>query len=43
LSVSIKKMIFFFKIIMQGVSLWHFHEYMYYNLDWFIPSFSFLP
>jgi hypothetical protein len=22
----------------QGVSLWHFHVYMYYNLNWLIPS-----
>jgi hypothetical protein len=22
----------------QGVSLWHFHVYMYYSLIWFIPS-----
>jgi hypothetical protein len=26
-----------FKIAMQGVSLWHFNVYMYYNLNWFIP------
>jgi hypothetical protein len=25
----------FYKI--QGVSLWHFHVYMYCNLNWFIP------
>jgi hypothetical protein len=27
-----------FKIAIQGISLWHFHVYMYYNLNWFIPS-----
>jgi hypothetical protein len=27
-----------FNIATQGVSLWHFHIYMYYNLNWFIPS-----
>jgi hypothetical protein len=27
-----------FKIAIQGVSLWHFHENMYYNPNWFIPS-----
>jgi hypothetical protein len=27
-----------FKITIQGVSLWHFHVYMYYNLNWFISS-----
>jgi hypothetical protein len=27
-----------FKIAMQGVSLWHFHVCMYYNLNWFISS-----
>jgi hypothetical protein len=27
-----------YKIAIQGVSLWHFHVYMYYNLNWFIPS-----
>jgi hypothetical protein len=26
-----------FKIPIQGVSLWYFHVYMYYNLNWFIP------
>jgi hypothetical protein len=25
-----------FKIATQGVSLRHFHVYMYYNLNWFI-------
>jgi hypothetical protein len=27
-----------FKITTQGVSLWHFHVYMYYNPNWFISS-----
>jgi hypothetical protein len=27
-----------FKIVIQGVSLWHFHLYMYYNPLWFITS-----
>jgi hypothetical protein len=27
-----------FKIATQGVSLWHFHVYMYYNQNWFISS-----
>jgi hypothetical protein len=27
-----------FKIAIQGVSLWHFHVYMYYNPNWFISS-----
>jgi hypothetical protein len=27
-----------FKIATQGVSLWHFHVNMYYNLNWFISS-----
>jgi hypothetical protein len=27
-----------FKIAIQGVSLWHFHVNMYYNLNWFTPS-----
>jgi hypothetical protein len=31
-----------FKIALQGVSLWHFHEYTYYNTLWFIPSIFFL-
>jgi hypothetical protein len=30
------------KIGTQGVSLWHFHVYMYYNMIWFISS-IFLP
>jgi hypothetical protein len=28
-----------FKIPIQGVSLWHFHVHMYYNLIWFISVF----
>jgi hypothetical protein len=28
----------FFKIATQGVSLWHFHVYMYYSTIWFISS-----
>jgi hypothetical protein len=28
----------FLKILIQGVSLWHFHVYMYYNPTWFIFS-----
>jgi hypothetical protein len=27
-----------FKIAIQGVSLWHFHVCMYYNLNWLSPS-----
>jgi hypothetical protein len=27
-----------FKIAIQGDSLWHFHVYMYYNMNWFISS-----
>jgi hypothetical protein len=27
-----------FKIAMQGVLLRHFHVYIYYNLNWFMPS-----
>jgi hypothetical protein len=33
-----KKMTFLFKRATQGVSLWHFHVYMYYNGNWFISS-----
>jgi hypothetical protein len=29
---------YLFKISIQVVSLWHFHVYMYYNLNWFISS-----
>jgi hypothetical protein len=29
---------------MQGISLWHFCVYMYYNPNWSMPLFfSFLP
>jgi hypothetical protein len=28
-----------FKVATQGVSLWHFHVYIYYNLNWFIYIF----
>jgi hypothetical protein len=34
----LKKKILFVKIAMQGVSLRHFHVYMYYNPNWLIPS-----
>jgi hypothetical protein len=27
-----------FKIVTQGVSLWHSHEYIYYDANWFISS-----
>jgi hypothetical protein len=27
-----------FRIAVQGVSLWHFHVYMYYNPNWPISS-----
>jgi hypothetical protein len=27
-----------FKITIQGISLWHFHVYMYYILNWFVLS-----
>jgi hypothetical protein len=27
-----------FKVATQGVSLWHFHVYVYYNPNWFIFS-----
>jgi hypothetical protein len=27
-----------FRIAIQGVSLWHFHVYMYCIPDWFISS-----
>jgi hypothetical protein len=30
-----------FKIAIQGVDLWHFHVFMYYNSNWFI-SYVFL-
>jgi hypothetical protein len=32
------KKTFLFKIATQGVSLWQFHVYMYYNLNWFFLS-----
>jgi hypothetical protein len=28
---------YLFKIAIHGVSLWNFHVYMYYNLNWSIP------
>jgi hypothetical protein len=31
-----------FKIATQGVSLWHFHVYMFYNLNRFILFFFYL-
>jgi hypothetical protein len=31
-----------YMIAIQGVSLWHFHIYMYYSPNWFITS-IFLP
>jgi hypothetical protein len=38
-SVFEKKALFcLFKIALQGVSLWYFHENMYYSLNWFISS-----
>jgi hypothetical protein len=33
-----EKVTFVLKIATQGVSLRHFHEYMYYSLNWFIFS-----
>jgi hypothetical protein len=27
-----------FKIVTQEVSLWHFHVYMYFKLNWFVAS-----
>jgi hypothetical protein len=33
-----KWMTFLFKKATQGVSLWHFHVYMYYNPSWFIST-----
>jgi hypothetical protein len=32
-----------FKVATNGVSLWHFHVYMYYNPNWFFSIFFFLP
>jgi hypothetical protein len=39
-SVYVKRKLAFclFKIAMQEVSMWHFHVYMYYNPNCFIPS-----
>jgi hypothetical protein len=31
--------LYLFKIATQGVCLWHFHAYIYYNLNWFISVF----
>jgi hypothetical protein len=31
-----------FKITLQVVFLWHFHVYMFYNSNWFMPSVFFL-
>jgi hypothetical protein len=36
--IFIKKHFCLFKIAVQGASLWHFHVYVYYNLNWFMPS-----
>jgi hypothetical protein len=38
LSVFEKRPFCLYKIAIQGVSLWHFHVYMYCNLNWFTPS-----
>jgi hypothetical protein len=37
-----KKVFCLLRISLWGVSLWHFHVYMYYNLNWFMPSIFFL-
>jgi hypothetical protein len=37
-SVFEKRHLCLFKIATHWVSLWHFHLYMYYNQNWFIPS-----
>jgi hypothetical protein len=37
-----KRHLCLFKMAIQGVSIWHFHEYLYYILNWFIPSIFFL-
>jgi hypothetical protein len=37
-SVLKEKNICFLKIVIKGVSWWHFHVCMYYNLNWFITS-----
>jgi hypothetical protein len=34
-----KRLFGLFKIAIHGVSLWHFHVYMYYNPNWFISVF----
>jgi hypothetical protein len=41
LSIFEKRHFCLLKIAILGVSLWHFHAYMYYNTNWFI-SFFFL-
>jgi hypothetical protein len=33
-----KKNFCLFKIVVESVSLWHIHVYMYYNTSWFILS-----
>jgi hypothetical protein len=38
-----KKVTFLFKIAIQGDSLWRFHVYMCYYLNWLIPSILLLP
>jgi hypothetical protein len=37
-SVFEKRHFCLYKIAIQGVLLWHFHVYMFCNLNWFIPS-----
>jgi hypothetical protein len=39
-SIFQKRHFCLFKIVIWGVSLWHFHVYMYYNPNWFIPCIS---
>jgi hypothetical protein len=35
---------YLFKVALEGISLWHFHVYMYFNPNWFMLSiFLFLP
>jgi hypothetical protein len=34
----LKRDIVLFKITIHGGSLWHFNEYVYYSMNWFIPS-----
>jgi hypothetical protein len=36
-SIVKKRHFCLFKISLQGFSLWQFHVYMYYNLNWFMP------